>query len=102
MKKILRIGLPVLYEEYVGVLPQNLLETTKTTGNETDNIKQDGTEYRTILRGEEFEFEPGTYIPEPNVDNNLEEGIKWEPRLGCYILDNIYYDEVNQYFYMVD
>lgn len=87
-----------LYTKYVGTLK----DTKSLYSNDKSTDEVDAVDEITILRGEEFEFEPGTYIPEPTNNQIMEEGIKWEPHLGCYVLENIYYDEVNQYFYMTN
>lgn len=88
-----------LYEKYVGKV--NLRVMKSIQNNETEQQKVTVPQ-KTILRGKEFEFEEGTNIPEPEDTVSPGDGIKWDTRLGCYILDNIYYDEVNKFYYMID
>lgn len=88
-----------LYEKYVGNLDSNSIQN-----NQNNSIEQQKTiaPQKTILRGKEFEFEEGSNIPEPEGAVPPGDGIKWDTRLGCYILENIYYDEINGYYYMIN
>lgn len=88
-----------LYEKYVGKVDSKVMKSIQN--NETEQQKAIAPQ-KTILRGKEFEFEEGTNIPEPAGVVPPGDGIKWDTRLGCYILDNIYYDEANKYYYMID